>query len=120
MNFGEFVKNKRLAIGLSLRKFCDIAEIDPSNWSKIERDRLPVTDDRDQLEKIAKVLNLKIGEKDWQKFFDLAYISKGIIPKYVYSDEEVLNALPVFFRTARGEKPSQEELDKLLDLLKRR
>lgn len=120
MTFGEFIKTKRLEAGYSLRKFCEIAEIDASNWSKIERDRLPVSYDREKLESITKIIKLKEGSKDWFQFFDLASLSQKKIPEDIYSDEEVVNALPILFRTLRGEKPDKKELDKMIELLKRR
>ncbi len=120
MKFGDFIKEKRLELRLSLRKFCELCELDPSNWSKIERGRLPLTYDRAYLEQIANVLELEVGSADWQKFFDLAVIAKGVIPEYVYSDDEVLEALPIFFRTASGEKPTKEELEKIFTLIKSR
>jgi len=33
---------------------------------------------------------------------------------------DTVSALPVFFRTMRGEKPTEEELSKLIQLIKRR
>ena len=105
---------------MGLREFCEIAELDPSNWSKIERDRLPVPDDREKLEKIAQIVGLKHGTTEWHQFFDLAYISQKRIPDEVYADPEVISALPVFFRTVRGEKPKKEELNKIIELLKKR
>jgi transcriptional regulator with XRE-family HTH domain len=120
MDFGEFIKSERLKAGYSLRKFCETIEFDPSNWSKIERGRMPAPADREMLEKIAKVLVLEKGSDDYYDFFNKAYIAKGIIPKEVYSDEEMLNALPVFFRTAQGKKPSKEELKNLIEVLKKR
>lgn len=120
MTFGELIRNKRLAAEISLRKFCELAEVDPSNWSKIERDMLPVSYDRDKLENIAEIIKLKKGSKDWLEFFDLASISQQKIPDDIYSDEEVLKMLPVFFRTLRGKKPDKEELKKLFEMLKRR
>lgn len=120
MKFGEFVKKYRLQAGLSLRRFCEIAEIDPSNWSKVERDRLPATYDREKLENIARIIELKKGSKEWLEFFDLAAISQKKIPEDIYNDKEVVSVLPSFFRTLRGEKPTKEELEKIYDLLKRR
>lgn len=120
MGFGTFIKAKRLEAGLSLRNFCLKAELDPSNWSKIERDRLPAPDDRDKLEKIAVVLGFNRGDKNWSDLFDLAAISKQKIPDYVYSDEEVVKALPIFFRTASGSKPTEEELETIIKILKGR
>ena len=120
MFFGEFIKELRLQVNLSLRKFCDLAGLDPSNWSKVERDVLPLALDHEDLEKIANILKLKRGAAEWTKFFDLAAVAKKKIPEYVYEDKEVLDALPIFFRTASKEKPTDEELNKLIELIKNR
>lgn len=120
MNFGEFIKEKRLAIDLSLRKFCELAELDPSNWSKVERGVLQLALDHPKLEAMASILKLNEGDAEWIKFFDLAAVAKKRIPDYVYKDQEVLDALPIFFRTASKEKPTDEELDKLINLIKHR
>jgi hypothetical protein len=79
-----------------------------------------MADDRPKLEKIAEMLKLGKGSADWHRLFDLASLSIKKIPEDVYSDEEVLEVLPVFFRTVRGDKPTPEELDKLIQLLKTR
>jgi transcriptional regulator with XRE-family HTH domain len=120
MTFGEFIREKRIQAEMSLREFCRQAELDPSNWSKIERGILPALGTRESLEGIAKLLGIKKNTSDWITFFDLASISQQRIPDDVYEDEEVVAALPVFFRTVRGEKPSEDELDKLYALLKKR
>lgn len=120
MNFGEFIKEMRLKVDLSLRKFCEVAGLDPSNWSKVERGITPLTMDTERLEAVADILKLKKGGKERVKFFDLAAVAKGIIPEYVYKDEDVLEALPIFFRTASKAKPTDEELEKLIQLIKKR
>ena len=38
--FGEFIKEKRIEKGISLREFCKRIEIDASNWSKVDADYL--------------------------------------------------------------------------------
>jgi transcriptional regulator with XRE-family HTH domain len=120
MLFGEFIKEKRLSVDLSLRKFCDMAGVDASNWSKIERNLMPLSVEHDKLVEICHILNLQEGTPEWTKFFDLAAVAKGKIPEYVYSDQNVLEALPIFFRTASKEKPTDEELNKLIELIKHR
>ena len=120
MTFGGFVREKRIQAEMSLREFCRQAELDPSNWSKVERDLLPALGTRESLENIAKLIKLKKSSTDWAMFFDLAAISQQRIPDDVYKDEDVVAALPVFFRTVRGEKSSEEELSKLIALLKNR
>jgi len=120
MTFGEFLKEKRLSTGLSLRKFCEIAGLDASNWSKVERGLIPLTLETAELRRLAKIVKLSENTPEWIKFFDLAAIAKKKIPEYVFQDQDVLDALPVFFRTAGKQKPSDEELEKLIQLLKRR
>jgi len=120
MTFGEFVRKSRLEVNLGLREFCELAGLDASNWSKIERGRLPLTDSRKKLETIAQLIGLEKGTSEWYQFFDLASIAQRKIPEDLYSDEEVIAALPVFFRTIRGEKPSGDDLDKIIELLRRR
>jgi len=41
MNFGETVKNMRIAQQKTLRQFCNEHGLDPSNWSKVERNVNP-------------------------------------------------------------------------------
>jgi len=120
MNFGEFIKERRLELNMSLRKFCDVSQIDASNWSKIERSQLPLSLAINKLEELAKVLKIERDSVEWVKYFDLATVAKGIIPKDVYNDNGVLEALPVFFRTASNNKPSDEELDKLIAFIQER
>jgi len=51
---------------------------------------------------------------DWYQFFDLAAAESGKIPKDILSDEEVVEKLPILFRTLRGKKVSDEKLNKLV------
>ena len=117
--FGEFIKEKRIEKGVSLREFCKRMEIDASNWSKVERGLLAPPQDEEKLRKIAQVLNIKIGSPLWRDMKDKANIDAGIIPEDILSDEKVLNSLPLFFRTIRSEKPTPEELDRLIDMIRK-
>ena len=116
--FGEFIKERRIAKGISLREFCKRVEMDASNWSKVERGRLAPPQDEEKLRKIARMLDMKIGSPVWKEMKDKANIDAGIIPEDILSDEKVLNSLPIFFRTIRSEKPTPEDLDKLIDMIK--
>jgi len=117
--YGEFIKEIRLSKEISLREFCKLAEMDASNWSKIERGLLAPLQDEEKLKKIARVLGIKIGSDAWKEMKDLANIDAGIIPEDIRSDADVLKALPMFFRTIRSDKPTAEELDKLIDMIKK-
>ncbi|MBI2929730.1 MAG: hypothetical protein HYY24_29070 [Verrucomicrobia bacterium] len=116
--FGIFVKEIRARQRLGLREFCLEHGHDPSNWSKIEREVLAPPRDEDTLRKWAKQLGLKDGSDDWLKFFDYAAVDAGRIPDYVLKDEKLVAQLPAFFRTLSGEKPSREDLEKLLEVIK--
>jgi len=117
--FGEFIKERRIAKGVSLREFCKRIEIDASNWSKVERGLLAPPQDEEKLRKIAQVLGIKFGSPLWKEMQDKANIDAGIIPEDILSDEKVLNSLPIFFRTIRSEKPTPEDLDKLIDMIRK-
>ncbi len=114
--FGDFVKNIRIKNSLTLREFCRLANVDPSNWSKIERGLFPPPKSKQVLHEIARILKLKENSDDYNALFDLAAISS--IPPDLIRDQAVMDKLPVFFRTLRGEKPTRKELEELIKILK--
>jgi hypothetical protein len=115
--FGAFVKELRARQRLGLREFCLAHEHDPSNWSKIEREVLPPPRDENILRTWAEQLGIKRGSEEWLKFFDYAAVDAGRIPDYVLQDEKLVAQLPAFFRTLSGQKPSREDLEKLLEII---
>lgn len=117
--FGEFLKEKRMEQGLTLREFCLKHHLDPGNMSKIERGLFPPPQDREKLERWAEWLKIKKGTDDWLEFFDLASAESGRIPEELLSDEEVVEKLPLLFRTLRGEKISDKKLDELVKMIKK-
>lgn len=118
-SFGAFFKERRIVLGKTLRAFCADNGFDPGNLSKLERGRLPVPQSTEVLERYAKALGLKRGGDDWYTFFDLAAAEAGRIPPEILSDEEMLDKLPILFRTLRGQKIPEAKLRKLLDILRR-
>jgi transcriptional regulator with XRE-family HTH domain len=106
--FGDFVKNRRKELRLTLRSFCLEAEFDPGNFSKIERGILPPPKDQETLKKWAKVL--EIAEEP--------AIGQGRIPEDVISDSELAQSLPLIFRTIRGDKITDEQFEKLKKLIR--
>jgi hypothetical protein len=71
------------------------------------------------IKKIAEVLKIKVGSAPWEEMKDLANIDAGIIPDDIRSDGRVLKSLPMFFRTLRSDKPTSEELDKLIEMVRK-
>jgi transcriptional regulator with XRE-family HTH domain len=116
-SFGEFFKKKRIALGLTLREFCEKHQLDPGNISKIERGRLTPPKEK-KLEEYAQCLNIKKGSDDWYEFFDLATAEAGRIPTELM-ENELVGKLPILFRTARGKKPTKDELEEFITFLKK-
>src|SRR5438034_638 len=77
--FGKFLKEKRLALNLSLREFARKVGLQPSNYCNVEADVLPPPPEN-ALERIAKALGLRQGTKDFEKFYDLAAKGRDEIP----------------------------------------
>ena len=69
-----------------------------------------------KLKKIAKVLNFGENTENWYTLMDLAAITH--IPKELLSNQSIVDKLPVFFRTLRGQKPTRDELEELIKLIK--
>ena len=112
--FGEFFKEKRIGLRKTLRQFCQENNLDPGNISKLERGLYPPPQNRAKLEEYAKFLHLKKGGDDWYAFFDFAAAEAGRIPEELLSDEEVMERLPVLFRSLRGQKVPAEKLNELI------
>ncbi|MHA1703383.1 MAG: helix-turn-helix domain-containing protein [Promethearchaeota archaeon] len=113
--FGEFVKKLRIERRITLREFCRSAGIDASNWSKIERGLLPPPKSKEVLESVRKAIGIKHNSEEYTTIRELALI--GHIPFDLLDNRKVVEKLPVFFRTLRGEKPTREELENLIKIL---
>jgi transcriptional regulator with XRE-family HTH domain len=114
-SFANFIREKRIASGLTLREFCRVNGFDASNWSKVERGLSTPPQSAKILKNIASSIKIQEGSQDYKEMFDLAALSgipEGLI------ESEILEQLPVFFRTVRGEKPSEEELKILLNKIR--
>ena len=109
--FGEMIKDRRIAAGMTLRSFCREAEIDPSNWSKIERGVIAPPDDTELIGRIVGLLGLSCAEET--ELSDLAAIARGQIPADL-KDEELMAKMPAFFRAIRGQTYTRDDFEKLM------
>ena len=116
--FGKFFKKMRQGSGLTLRQFCLKHELDPGNMSKIERGRAAPPKSRELLEKYAAILDIEKDSEDWYNFFDLAAACSGRIPPDLM-DEDLIEKLPLVFRTLRGEKLTSKKLQDLAELIRK-
>jgi len=71
--FGQFVENKRIEKGISLRGFAGMIDIAPAYMSDLEKGRRnpPETDKLNLM-----VTKLNLNEKEKQTFFDLAGMAR--------------------------------------------
>lgn len=117
--FGEFIKEQRIKKRIGLREFCKKYGHDPSNWSKLERGIQLPPNDEEKLKEWASQLEIEPNSSDWYTFFDLAFAERGKIPSDIMKDEDLVKELPQFFRTLRGQKPAEEEMKNLAELIRR-
>jgi hypothetical protein len=83
----------------------------------MERGLLKPPSSVSRLCEMAKRLGIEeIEEK--QQFLDLADAERGRIPEDIQKNKRWVSHLPVFFRTIRGEVPTEEELLKLADMIR--
>lgn len=117
MTFGALIKELRIAKQLTLRCCCMKLHADPSNWSKMERGVTPPPKDTVLLNKWADFFSLD-GDKK-QEFYDLASLARQEIPADVAGDENVIAALPVFFRAVRGQELEGKRLKQFIEDLRK-
>lgn len=117
--FGEYIRVRRAALRLSLRSFAEKAGLDAGNASRLERGRVAPPESPAILDRIASALELRGGSPEYQQLIDLAAAAKGRIPQDLLTDEEVAARLPILFRTLRSKPLSGEQLEKLIDSIRR-
>lgn len=115
--FGEFVVEKRLEKGISLRKMAELMEVSAPFWSDVEKGRK----NPPKLEKLELLANiLRLTDEDKTLMFDLAGKERDAvapdIPAYIMENDYVVAAL----RTVRDLGASEEDWEKFVEDLKNR
>lgn len=116
-SFGDYIKSLRVEKRITLRSFSNSINYDPSNWSKIERNILEPPKSKLVLQKIADALGITESSEEYKTIYDLAVIAS--IPKELFTDEKLVEKLPVLFRTIDGIKPDENSLNELINLIKK-
>lgn len=116
--FGAYFQTLRKERRITLREFCKKAHADPGNISKMERGLLQPPQ-HDILRRYATALDVNEGSEEWYRITDLAAVDRGVVPADLMSEKEVVEALPAFFRTLRGQKPTEEELMSLVEKIRK-
>ena len=116
--FGKFLKERRLALDLSLREFARRVGLQPSNYCNVEADVLPPPR-VNTLARIAQALGLRQGTKDFEVFHDLAAKGRDEIPADVTRIVKENELIPAMLRTVEYENVTQDQLRGIIEDLKR-
>ena len=117
--FGSYFKELRTRKGWSLRRFCEANGYDPGNVSRLERGVFPPPESPQKMREYAKALALKEGSEEWIEFFDRAAAARGQLPADLQADEKLVGRLPLLCRTLRGRKVTPENVDQLVEMIRR-
>ena len=107
--FGDIIRDKRLARGLSLRKFAELVKVSPTYISQIEQGKVQYPPAADCVRRMAEVL----GEPS-DELIALAGRVPEALPE-VFAEEPRMMA--TFLREAKG--LTAEELRKLIEQARR-
>jgi transcriptional regulator with XRE-family HTH domain len=118
--FGEFFRQKRLELRLTLRQFCRKKGYDAGYISRMESGLLLPPKDIEKLKALATALEIKEQTPDWVLFFDLAATEKGEIPKDIKDFSKFQGMLPAFYRTLRKKKVTEKDIKNLLKLFRQK
>lgn len=115
--FNQTAKSLRLSKRLTLRDFCKQVNLDPSNWSKVERGINLPPSDTVLLERLAVFFGLTGSRK--LSFMDEASLQRREIPPDLSDNLLLQMALPAFFRVARSRVLTEEKLQDLVSDIRR-
>jgi transcriptional regulator with XRE-family HTH domain len=115
--FGQFLKEKRLALDLSLREFARRVGMQPSNYCNVEADVL-APPPAETLEKLVRALGLKKGTREYEVFHDLAAEGRDEIPADVERIVKANQLIPAMLRTVEYEQLSKEQLRGIIEDLR--
>ena len=117
MKFHELFKRKRMEIG-TVREFARESGLDLAYVSRLENGVILPPKDGEKLARLADALGIVEGSEEWREFMDLAAIAKNELPEDLRDDERVAKVLPAFYRAMRDKELGEEDLQKLLELIK--
>jgi transcriptional regulator with XRE-family HTH domain len=115
--FGQFLKEKRLALDLRLRELARRVEMQPSNYCNVEADVLPPPP-ADTLEKLSQALGMAKGTSDYETFHDLAAAGRDEIPADVEKIIKENELIPAMLRTVEYEQVSKQQLRGIIEDLR--
>ena len=117
MKFHELFKKKRMEIG-TVREFAKQSGLDLAYVSRLENGVVLPPKDTEKLTRLTLALKIDEGSDEWRDFMDLAAVARNELPEDLHDDERVAKVLPAFYRALRDKEMDEEELQRLLNLIK--
>lgn len=112
MNFGEWIKAKRIAARFGLRQFALLIGEIPSNWCNIENGNRSAPQRDEKLRKIAEVLGFRENSAEWDELF--GFVSRPVrLPTPVAEAMEIAY-VPTLLRTINEKRLSGEEVQRII------
>jgi transcriptional regulator with XRE-family HTH domain len=111
---GPLLKRLRIAKQISLRDLAERLELDPGNYSRVERGVF-APPPRAKLDEILQLL--EVDEPNREGILDTADIERGSLPTDLQQDEVLVRELPVLFRAVR--KGDREALDQFIEAVRK-
>jgi transcriptional regulator with XRE-family HTH domain len=111
--FKHLLKSYRLRARYGLRQFAELVGEIPSNYAAVESGRRAPWRVPERLRKVADLLGLEEGSRDWDAFFLSARQNGGMPPDLENLLEEPM--IPVLLRTVRDKRLTEDELRRLIE-----
>lgn len=115
-NFGQTIEEIRKSSSITLKQLSRDIGFDPSYISRIERGKKKPSDKF--VDAFTSYFAIETGTETYKKIKDSASIARAEIPDYVMSEKDIVDRLPMLFRTITGSKIEEDALDDLINLLK--
>lgn len=113
-SFGAFLRERRVAGGMSLRQFAKLCGLQPSNYCNVENSAA-APPPADKVEAIANALGIVEGSEDYTMLLDLAAQGRNEVPADVARIVREREAIPALLRTVENEKVTEEQLMGIID-----
>jgi transcriptional regulator with XRE-family HTH domain len=117
--FGEYVKERRLALRLTLRRFAGLIKMDAANYSKIERGVLEPPEPGPRLDLFRSALQLVPGSTEDRQLVRLAELGKNRIPEALRQNQVVMAGLPVLFQSLEEAELTEDKFNELVEFLRK-
>ena len=118
VKFGQFIKQLRLAKGITAREASQAAGMLPSNFSKLEHGALNPTKDNAKQKELAAAIGIKPDSEEAGAFFDLAARANETVPVDIADIISEDDAMPLLLRTIGNKRLTKADIKRLIEIVR--